>query len=62
MNTLGWFGFGLGEPTSGSMPGSDVVYFTFSQQDETQITDAYALEFTHPEVDTCQDWKLVILS
>jgi len=58
VNTLGWIGFGLGEPTSGSMPGSDIMVVSWANG-HGEISDHYATEFSTPPVDDCSNWKLV---
>jgi hypothetical protein len=61
VKTRGWIGFGLGEPTSGSMPGSDSVTVE-KINSRAVITDRHTLDFVMPEPDTCQDWQLVSYS
>lgn len=53
-----WIGFGLSEPTSGSMPGSDVVTAWLDSNGNGQILDRYATAFATPQNDICQDWLL----
>ncbi len=58
--TTGWVGFGLGEPTSGSMPGADIlVGFVESSSGKTTISDRFSLDYVEPAIDICQDWKLI---
>eukprot|EP01130_Rhizamoeba_saxonica_P004490 TRINITY_DN1834_c0_g1_i1.p1 TRINITY_DN1834_c0_g1~~TRINITY_DN1834_c0_g1_i1.p1 ORF type:complete len:582 (-),score=121.98 TRINITY_DN1834_c0_g1_i1:24-1577(-) len=59
VSTLGWVGFGLGEPTSGSMPGGDIVTGEFDENGKGFVTDRFTLDFVKPSVDTCQDWIIV---
>jgi len=56
--TLGWVGIGIGEKTSGSMPGADIAVISISGN-KPVITDHYATAFEYPSVDTCQDWVLL---
>eukprot|EP01119_Soliformovum_irregulare_P003402 TRINITY_DN138_c0_g2_i2.p1 TRINITY_DN138_c0_g2~~TRINITY_DN138_c0_g2_i2.p1 ORF type:complete len:561 (-),score=133.90 TRINITY_DN138_c0_g2_i2:188-1870(-) len=57
VTTTGWVGFGIGEPTSGSMPGADIVTVSVVNGAAT-ITDRFAIDKIEPSVDSCQDWKL----
>lgn len=50
-------GFGIGEPTSGSMPGSDIVT-GYVQNGVATIHDRHATAFATPAIDSCQDWVL----
>eukprot|EP00029_Vermamoeba_vermiformis_P009269 TRINITY_DN456_c0_g2_i1.p1 TRINITY_DN456_c0_g2~~TRINITY_DN456_c0_g2_i1.p1 ORF type:complete len:582 (+),score=68.64 TRINITY_DN456_c0_g2_i1:28-1746(+) len=62
VSTLGWFGFGISELTSGSMPGSDVVVVQKDSSDgHIYIEDRYTYAFAQPKRDECQenDWTLV---
>lgn len=66
MTAMGWLGFGIGEPTSGSMLGADVVVATFDpENDSVQVSDrhvpwtAYPLiegATPFPVMDKQQDW------
>eukprot|EP01088_Endostelium_zonatum_P011575 TRINITY_DN25723_c0_g1_i1.p1 TRINITY_DN25723_c0_g1~~TRINITY_DN25723_c0_g1_i1.p1 ORF type:complete len:550 (+),score=106.64 TRINITY_DN25723_c0_g1_i1:65-1714(+) len=59
VQTMGWIGLGLGEVTSGSMPGSDMVIIEPNGSSFT-VTDRYATEFATPDIDDCtQDWVFV---
>ena len=58
VKTLGWIGFGLGEQTTGSMPGSDIAAITF-KDGKPKIRDLYATAFATPNEDNCQSWVLV---
>eukprot|EP00659_Diplonema_papillatum_P017174 gene17174-26357_t len=40
---LGWIGFGIGEPTSGSMPGADAMIATFDDAGQLTIEDCYTV-------------------
>jgi hypothetical protein len=60
--TLGWFGFGIGELSSGSMPGSDVVIVQKDSNDgHIYIQDRFTYAYAEPRMDDCQsnDWTLV---
>jgi hypothetical protein len=58
--TLGWFGFGIGEPTSGSMAGADMLIVEVDESARTvSISDRYAEGFAIPSVDDCADWSIV---
>lgn len=57
VETTGWIGFGIGEPTSGSMPGADMALISFDTGTAV-LKDAYATQFAQPTEDTCQDWRL----
>jgi hypothetical protein len=57
-----WIGFGLGESTSGSMPGSDIVTMALVNGTQPSVVDRNAQGFFLPEEDTCQDWVLVSAS
>lgn len=60
VRTIGWFGFGFGESTSGSMPGSDIMTITYDNGiAKPDIMDRYADEFAAPHVDSCQDWTII---
>jgi len=58
VSSLGWVGFGLGEITSGSMPGGDIAVISYSGN-KPVITDYYATHFAFPNVDDCQSWNLL---
>eukprot|EP01113_Clastostelium_recurvatum_P046275 TRINITY_DN8086_c0_g1_i1.p1 TRINITY_DN8086_c0_g1~~TRINITY_DN8086_c0_g1_i1.p1 ORF type:complete len:629 (+),score=126.46 TRINITY_DN8086_c0_g1_i1:96-1982(+) len=58
VNTTGFVGFGIAEPTSGSMPGADVVIGSVRSSQAT-VQDMYTTEFATPLMDECQDWHLV---
>jgi len=58
VKTLGWVGFGLGESTSGSMPGADIVSGMVSNG-VAQIQDRHAVAKEYPNIDDCQNWILV---
>ena len=58
VNTLGWIALGIAEPTSGSMPGADIVH-GFVNDTGAFVFDRYATEFAEPHLDDCQDWVLV---
>jgi hypothetical protein len=62
--TTGWFGFGIGEPASGAMPGADILTIEVNGgvdagDDAVTITDRWASDFAYPEPDDCPDWHLV---
>lgn len=59
VNTLGWVGFGIAEPTSGSMAGSDIVTAYVEKDGTVVIDDMYATSKTAPLEDRCQDWEIV---
>lgn len=60
VSTLGWIGFGLGEPDSGSMPGSDIVLISWeSEAGQATLLDTYAMGFNRPLTDQCQSWNLI---
>jgi len=54
--TMGWLGFGIAEPTSGSMPGSDMV-IGWLADNGGHVEDRYALAKTEPLLDSCQNWE-----
>jgi len=58
VKTTGWVGFGLGEPTSGSMPGADIIV-GMVRDGKAEITDRHAIDKIMPIVDDCQDWVLI---
>jgi hypothetical protein len=58
VKTTGWVGFGIGEPTSGSMPGADIL-FASVKEGKTTINDMYALAKDTPMMDDCQNWDLI---
>ncbi len=51
-------GFGIGEPTSGSMPGADIMIAKVQNGNAT-ISDHFATAKEMPQEDICSDWKLV---
>ncbi|KNC47124.1 monooxygenase [Thecamonas trahens ATCC 50062] len=59
--TTGWVGFGLSEPTSGSMPGSDMVVASVDgSSGVVTVRDMHALGFSTPTEDAaCSDWVIV---
>eukprot|EP01130_Rhizamoeba_saxonica_P013720 TRINITY_DN5893_c0_g1_i1.p1 TRINITY_DN5893_c0_g1~~TRINITY_DN5893_c0_g1_i1.p1 ORF type:complete len:571 (-),score=143.43 TRINITY_DN5893_c0_g1_i1:1296-3008(-) len=57
--TTGWVGFGIGEPTSGSMPGADVMIAQVFSDGQTTISDRYTLEKEEPLIDDCQNWVII---
>ena len=60
--TTGWLGFGVGEISSGSMPGADMAVATIAADGTVTIGDYHALDFTTPRPDcnpTTSDWTLV---
>lgn len=59
VRTAGWIGFGIGEPTSGSMPGADIVHAHITLAGEVMVYDRYALVKGYPDEDICNDWQLV---
>jgi len=58
-HTTGWFGFGFGEPSSGSMIGSDMLVSEVDELGRRVVWDAYATAFATPHEDACQDWELI---
>ncbi|KAJ9462717.1 Tyramine beta-hydroxylase [Diplonema papillatum] len=56
---LGWIGFGIGEPTSGSMPGADVMIATFDDAGQLTIEDRHTVAFRKPilDCDGLSDWR-----
>eukprot|EP01118_Nematostelium_gracile_P008904 TRINITY_DN2977_c0_g1_i3.p1 TRINITY_DN2977_c0_g1~~TRINITY_DN2977_c0_g1_i3.p1 ORF type:complete len:415 (-),score=79.95 TRINITY_DN2977_c0_g1_i3:3-1202(-) len=56
--TNGWIGFGIGEETSGSMPGADVLVANV-RDGVASVTDMYTLAKVRPYTDDCQNWKLI---
>jgi DOMON domain len=56
--TNGWVGVGLGEPTSGGMPGSDIWIFSV-ENGKPRVSDRYALNQSMPVEDKCNDWTVV---
>eukprot|EP01120_Amphizonella_sp_Union-15-10_P003465 TRINITY_DN13883_c0_g1_i1.p1 TRINITY_DN13883_c0_g1~~TRINITY_DN13883_c0_g1_i1.p1 ORF type:complete len:538 (+),score=55.78 TRINITY_DN13883_c0_g1_i1:127-1740(+) len=56
--TLGWVGFGLGERTSGSMPGADIVTGTVING-VASVQDRFSLAYVMPKEDSCQNWVLI---
>jgi len=58
--TAGWVGFGLGEPGSGSMPGSDFVVGWVDDQGSVHAEDRYAAPTLGPApiLDDCQSWTV----
>jgi hypothetical protein len=66
--STGWVGFGIGEPTSGSMPGADILvgmvengdaYLCIEFLGNTTIRDMYTLVKGTPVDDDCMHWKLI---
>jgi hypothetical protein len=55
-NTTGWLGFGIGEPTSGSMPGADMV-IGWLADDGGHVQDRFAVAKSEPLLDSCQNWE-----
>jgi len=55
VEATGWVGFGIAEPSSGSMEGSDLVVYT----GETAVSDMYVLHDNVPVHDISQDWTFV---
>jgi hypothetical protein len=54
-----YFAFGIGEYTTGSMPGSDILVVTVdSQTYDVTIQDYFADAFDAPDLDACQSWNL----
>jgi len=58
VKTSGWIGFGIGEPSGGSMGGSDIVVIQWDDNNILSVSDRYATGITEPSVDDCQDWIL----
>jgi len=56
--TTGWIGFGLGEKTSGSMPGADIMVGKV-ENGVASVVDYYATDKATPTKDTWQHWRLV---
>jgi dopamine beta-monooxygenase len=55
-----YFGFGVGEDTTGSMKGADMLIVQFdSQLQKVSIGDYFANDFATPVLDSCQSWNLV---
>jgi len=54
----GWIGFGVGETTSGSMPGADIV-LSYIDDSGLQVGDYFTTDFVRPEEDCTQpsDWE-----
>jgi hypothetical protein len=62
VSALGWIGFGIGELSSGSMPGADVAIIQKNiTTGEYGIQDRYTTAFAEPLMDDCpySDWILV---
>lgn len=62
VRTRGWIGFGLSEPSTGSMIGSDMLVseVTGGGVGPRIVRDMYATEFAWPSEDACgQDWELL---
>uniref|UniRef100_A0A7S1YDW0 DOMON domain-containing protein n=1 Tax=Sexangularia sp. CB-2014 TaxID=1486929 RepID=A0A7S1YDW0_9EUKA len=56
----GWFGFGIGEPTSGSMAGADMLIVQVDRvAGRVTLSDRFADGFVLPSVDNCADWSVV---
>ena len=49
--TTGWVGFGLGEPTSGSMPGGDMLIGYVFGDGSARVEDRYAVAKETPVLD-----------
>eukprot|EP00005_Dracoamoeba_jomungandri_P003953 CAMPEP_0174259122 /NCGR_PEP_ID=MMETSP0439-20130205/7994_1 /TAXON_ID=0 /ORGANISM="Stereomyxa ramosa, Strain Chinc5" /LENGTH=662 /DNA_ID=CAMNT_0015342897 /DNA_START=1104 /DNA_END=3094 /DNA_ORIENTATION=+ len=62
VNTHGWIGWGFGEPTSGSMPGADIVTVIVPSTGEAILEDRWSSAFELPHIDECQDYELVSAS
>jgi len=58
VHTIGWVGFGIAEPTSGSMRGGDIVTASVVDGVAT-VVDRHATQHALPDVDDCQSWVLV---
>mmetsp|Transcript_17058 Transcript_17058/g.23969 ORF Transcript_17058/g.23969 Transcript_17058/m.23969 type:complete len:859 (-) Transcript_17058:296-2872(-) len=56
--TAGWVGFGIGEQTTGSMPGADILVGKVENGKPT-ITDMHVLDYVKPSADNCQDYTLL---
>lgn len=54
-----WIGFGLAEPASGTMLGSDILTMYHSSMKGPVIDDRFATKEAKPQLDCSQDWKLV---
>jgi dopamine beta-monooxygenase len=55
-----YFGFGIGEDTTGSMKGADMLIVQYdSEQQQVSIGDYFAYDFATPDLDACQSWNLV---
>jgi len=54
----GWIGFGVGETTSGSMPGADIM-LSYIDNSGQQVGDYFTTDFARPEEDCTQpsDWE-----
>ena len=54
----GWIGFGVGETTSGSMPGADIM-LSYIDDSGLQVGDFFTTDFARPEQDCTQpsDWE-----
>ncbi|RUS34244.1 hypothetical protein BC938DRAFT_481617 [Jimgerdemannia flammicorona] len=62
VKTGGWLGFGLAEPNSGGMRGSDIVTLTVHPHNATHsltsLTDRHALHHAFPSEDLCNQYTL----
>lgn len=58
VNTQGWVGFGIAEPTSGGMAGSDILTLYFADSGVLSYDDRYTFSETLPVVDQCNNWIL----
>ena len=56
--TTGYIAFGLAEPTTGGMGGSDIVVGNVVDG-IASLEDRYAMDKVTPTLDGCQDWMLV---
>lgn len=54
--TTGWIAFGIGEPSSGSMNGADMVVANVDDEGKVHVSDRYAVDFVKPEEDESSDW------
>ena len=58
INSNHQFGFGLGEASSGSMPGSDIFTASVAEDGTVSIFDRYATAKALPQEDECNHWIL----
>jgi len=56
---LGWAAFGIADPASGSMGGSDIVSAEIGNTGSITLKDRYAMGKTYPVEDACNNWNLV---